>query len=218
MCIKEGLNHNGVGPPGIDFNLLYSCDNIVCGRGFWSPIGRASLDGEKGDIIPTSDGDGTLQCRPCFDDQAMLYMGRVQCTDMVIGGFHIREVDIDSGLFKIIVAIPVLVFLAAFSCMGLRRRKSLVVSSDDRRLTRQASSMAIIRQRSSSFGPSSADGLSGEAEFEDYYSDDDWTAADSEGESKRGYRDSNPMIELAPQLSEIEETPSRASSENGSLI
>ena len=38
MCIKEGINNNGIGPPDIDFDLLYSCDNIVCSRGSYSSI------------------------------------------------------------------------------------------------------------------------------------------------------------------------------------
>ena len=55
MCIKERINNNGIGPPDIDFDLLYSCDNIVCSRGSYSSIGRASIE-------------ENITCLPCYDD------------------------------------------------------------------------------------------------------------------------------------------------------
>jgi hypothetical protein len=197
LCIKEGVNGNGIGPPGTDINLLYACENIVCPRGTYSSIGRAALPGKEGD-------DG-IQCLPCYDDHATLYMGRDHCTDIFILGMQLRRVDVQNALVK---SIPIiLAFIAVGVCMIKRRRKysrnatamndvvdlvleeeednnnglhSLVPNENDDDNDEVHSSLPLQRWSSPP-----AD--------EDEYSDDDWTAAHSDTDDRRSM---NKKIEL----------------------
>lgn len=179
MCIKEGINNNGIGPPDVDFELLYSCDNIVCSRGSYSSIGRASI-GEN------------ITCLPCYDDPAMHYLGRDQCTDIHILGYQIRRDDAKNAVKK---AAPFIVLLGILSFVIMRRMKrggSKRISFDSNHLSLPSSTRNLAMRNNSS---SSFD------DFEDYVddeycSDDDWTAEASEGEMGRLARKKSEMVVL----------------------
>jgi len=190
LCIKEGVNGNGIRPPGmppgsIDFNLLYACENIACPRGTYSSIGRASL--------PENEGEDGIHCLPCYDDQATFYMGRAHCTDVSIAGLQIRTDDIRRGLVKSIPVILVLAFLAMLSRIRLYHRKSSASAtprnensdSDGVRMS-QRSSLPLQLWTSSP--------------VDDEYSDDDWTAGYSESEGVRPVKRS---IELPQRKSRL---------------
>lgn len=168
LCIKEGVNGNGIGPAGTDFNLLWACENIVCPRGTYSRIGRASL--------AENEGDEGIQCKPCYDDEAALYLGRDHCTDISIAGLQIRRGDINRGLVTSIPVIFALAFLSTLLCCIKRRRQKISVSADSggdndsaRRPTPQRQSSLMQRWTSTPQIESDSD-------------EDDWTAADSEVE------------------------------------
>ena len=135
LCIQEGINGNvstcfllrlgtsccyillcllirckliqGIGPPGIDFNSLYACENIVCPRGTYSSIGRAAL--------PKTEGEEGIQCLPCYDDEAKLYIGRDECTDIRIAGLQFRREVATSIFFKSLPIVIASILLAVFS-------------------------------------------------------------------------------------------------------
>mmetsp|Transcript_15239 Transcript_15239/g.21653 ORF Transcript_15239/g.21653 Transcript_15239/m.21653 type:complete len:711 (-) Transcript_15239:1449-3581(-) len=164
LCITDGINSNGIGPEGTNFDLLYTCDNIACARGTYSEFGRA--------VVPTEeDVDGT-QCMPCYDDEATYFVGRDRCTDISIAGLQFRQDDIRHGVVYTIFALFTLAFIVHLAIMA-RRRKKYVVSGNDSSSQHQNPALPLQRQDS----PLSV-GV-GDDEFEDY-SDDDWTAADSE--------------------------------------
>ena len=162
MCIKEGVNGNGIGPSGVDLDL-FACENLACPRGTFSSIGRATL--------PEKEGERGIQCLPCFDDEAALYIARDQCTDISIAGMQIRRKDVFSAAAKPISIILALGLLAVAFCILRRRKLSLGTEpranngSGREDLQRWASSPAI--------------------DDEDEYSDDDWTAGYSEAEGGR---------------------------------
>jgi len=197
LCIKEGVNNNGDTSLSTDFNLVYACDNFMCARGSWSPIGRAALKGEEVDEIHEVGGAGTLQCLPCYDDAAKMYMGRDSCSDVVLGSMHIRMIDIRNAISKTLVALPILVFIVGFSIVIIKRRKTVPIGVD----TGYGSGTILPGRKTSrrdldltTSGRSLS--LASAGEFEDY-SDDDWTAADSERGAQRVKEE---MIELAPAI------------------
>jgi len=162
LCITEGINSNGVGPEATNFDLLYTCDNIACARGTYSDFGRA--------IVPTEeDVDGT-QCMPCYDDEATYFIGRDSCTDILIGGLQFRQDDIRHGVVYTIFALFTLAFIIHLVIMA-RRRKKYVLSENESRSAQHPNPLPLQRQDSP---------LSVEDDEYEEYSDDDWTAADSE--------------------------------------
>lgn len=187
LCIKEGVNGNGIGPPGIDFNLLYACENIVCPRGTYSSIGRAA--------IPESEGEDGIQCMPCYDDQARFYMGRDKCTDIRVAGFQVRREDVRRVLIK---AIPIIIALVILATLSWRQRRKTMATAANRRGSddneaRRSGGNAEARRNSrneNNEGRVSWRQNSGlqrwvstsriEDEEEDEDSDDDWTAGYSE--------------------------------------
>jgi len=181
LCIKEGVNGNGIGPPGIDFNLLYACDNIVCPRGTYSSIGRASL--------PENEGEDGIQCLPCYDNQATFYIGRDHCTDISIAGLQIRRDDIRGGLVKSIPIILALVILVTFSWMWIRRRRSSVNTTPG---GNNNDNNWVGRNNDPQRSPPSHRWSSSPVD-EDEHSDDDWTAGYSDAEDARS---ANETIEL----------------------
>ncbi len=195
LCIKEGVNNNGDTALGTDFNLVYACDNFMCARGSWSPIGRAALKGEEVDKIRERGGDGTLQCLPCRDDAARMYMGRDSCTDVVLGSMHIRMIDIRNTISKTLVSLPILVFIIGFSIVIMKRRKSVPIGVENGYGTGAILPGRKTSRRDLDLTASGRSlSLASVGDFEDY-SDDDWTAAASE---KGAQRVTEEMIELAP--------------------
>jgi len=162
LCIKDGINNNGIGPPDVDFELLYSCDNIVCSRGSYSSIGRASVA-------------DSITCLPCFDDLSM-YLGRNECTDFQIFGHQIRR---DDALAKVKKGIPYITTLGTllFFILKRLRRKTYLVHFDSSELS-STRNLALRQFSSNSFDEF-------EDDAEEYYSDDDWTAAASEGDTHK---------------------------------
>lgn len=189
LCITEGINSNGVGPKGTEFDLLYSCNNIACARGSYSEdIGRA--------VVPTEeDVDGT-QCLPCYDDLAKFYLGRDSCTDISIGGLQFRQDDIRHGVVYTIFALFTLAFLFHLVIMARRRKKKYVLSETDEDRSSQQEQNASPLQRQDS--PLSVE----DDEFEDY-SDDDWTAADSETGTLAKRVGQETTIELTDRLPNV---------------
>ena len=177
MCIKDGINNNGIGPPGVDFELLYSCDNIVCSRGSYSSIGRASVE-------------DNITCLPCYDDPSIYFIGRDECSDIHIIGHQIRRDDAIAAVKKAVPLI-VLVGVLLFFVSKTRKRK-VVVSYDSDHLSLPSSTrnIAMHQYSSSSLDEFEDDGA------DDYYSDDDWTAAASEGETGRLARKKSEMVVL----------------------
>ena len=163
LCITEGINSNGVGPEGTNFDLLYTCDNIACARGTYSEFGRA--------VVPTEeDVDGT-QCMPCYDDEATYYIGRDSCTDISIGGLQFRQDDIRHGVVYTIFALFTLAFIIHLIIMARRRKKYVLSENEGSSAQPHQNALPLQRQDSP---------LSVEDDEYEEYSDDDWTAADSE--------------------------------------
>lgn len=161
MCIKDGINNNGIGPPEVDLELLYSCDNIVCSRGSYSSIGRASVA-------------DSITCLPCFDDLS-IYLGRNECTDFQMFGHQIRR---DDALAKVKKAVPyIAIILGAFFILKRLRRKTHLIHFDSSQLS-STRNLALRQFSSTSFDDF-------EDDAEEYYSDDDWTAAASEGDTHK---------------------------------
>ena len=183
LCIKEGVNRNGVGPPGISFDLLYACENIVCPRGTYSGIGRASL--------PENEGEDGIQCQPCYDGQAQFYLGRDHCTDISIAGYQIRRDDIRRGLMKSLPVVFAAILLATFFRMQRRRKSNVNATSteNDNNGVNVNNDVSRITFPSQQWASSPVD--------EDESSDDDWTAAYSEAE------DEQPMVQLARVRSDL---------------
>jgi len=100
---------------------LWACENIVCPRGTYSSIGRAA--------IPENEDDDGIQCLPCYDNHATLYMGRDQCTDISIAGLQFRREDMYSGLVKAIPLVIVVMFLGVFSSKYRTKHLSSVNTS-----------------------------------------------------------------------------------------
>lgn len=162
LCIKDGLNGNG------EFNFFHACENIVCPRGTYSRIGRAA--------VPENDEDVEIQCLPCYDDHARLYMGSDHCTDLFIAGLQIRRSEIRRCM---IILIPVVLAMLILTMMTMKRRQQhpSSVSSmedfsrgDDEEYDDDSVNLALRTRISTS--------LSIDA-------DDDWTAAESDGEDSR---------------------------------
>ena len=207
ICIKDGVNGNGYGPDGIDFNLRYACENIVCPRGTYSSAGRA--------VIPETLEDAGIQCKPCYDKQASFYLGRNHCTDISVAGMKIQRESIKQGFATSLPILLLLVFLAIiWSVMAgkvsrhpfRRQKNSVVVSSatprvdnSDRNLT---SDIIVARTPQREMPPLQAPlqesirGLLGGASphpetslyvdgDEEEVGDDDWTAGYSEGEHEQ---------------------------------
>ena len=203
LCIKEGVNGNGVGLPGTDINLLYACENIVCPRGTYSSIGRASL--------PENEGEVGIQCLPCGDDHTTLYMGSDHCTDIFILGMQLRRVDVQNVLLK--SSLIIMAFIALCICMMKRRRKSsrnatamedvsdLILDENDNKNDGLHSSLVLDKNNHNDDGLHRSLPLRQWAlapADEDEYSDDDWTAAASDTEDTRPM---NRMMELPPSRS-----------------
>jgi hypothetical protein len=174
LCIKEGVNGNGVGPPGTDINLLYACENIICPQKTFSSIGRASL--------PVKDNEDGIQCLPCYDDHAALFMGRDQCSDIFFLGMQIRRADAKKRLLESLSVILALIVM----CMCVMRCR--------RKLLRNAISAGHAGDLTLDVDDDSGDELhstlpvqrwSSSLEDEDEYSDDDWTASNSDTEDRR---------------------------------
>ena len=175
LCIKEGVNGNGVGPPNTDISLLYACENIVCPRGTYSSMGRASL--------PNNVDDDGIQCLPCYDDYATLYMGREICTDIFIFGMQLRRVDAVKRASSITLVFTVLCIMCII-CMKSRRRNKFKKNAmsndvidlvfdeneDEDEYDRHRTSLPLQRWR---------------REDELYDDDGDWTAADSDMDDTR---------------------------------
>lgn len=174
LCIKEGINNNGIGLPGVDFELLYSCDNIVCPRGSYSKLGRASVD-------------HNVTCLPCFDDSSRYYIGRDECTDIIIWGKQFRVSDVKNEMKTVA---PVLALFCALLLFIARRitRKTAFQRIDSDHVSSKVSStrnIALHQFSSSSFE---------DDEAVENHSDDDWTAAASEGEMSRFTRKKSEMV------------------------
>ncbi|KAL3815574.1 hypothetical protein ACHAXA_000306 [Cyclostephanos tholiformis] len=192
LCIQEGINGNGVGPPGTDINLLYACENIICPKRTYSSIGRASL--------PENEGEDGIQCLPCYDDHAALYMGRDQCSDIFLLKMQIRRVDAQKRLlesFSIILAL-IVVCLCAMRCRRKILRNAIwaddtgdlvLEENDDNDHDELHSSLPVQRWLS-------------QPVHEAEYTVDDWTVAYSDRE------DSRPM-NRSMELSMIRSTRSR---------
>lgn len=176
MCIKDGVNNNGIGPPGVDFELLYSCDNIVCSHGSYSSIGRSSLE-------------DNIACLPCYDDPSTFFIGRDECSDIRIFGHQIRRDDAIDAVRK---TAPLVVLVGVMVFYVLKAMKRKVVSFDSGHLSLPSSTRNIAVHRYSS---SSLDEFEDD-DANDYYSDDDWTAAASEGETGRLSRKKSEMVVL----------------------
>jgi len=206
LCIKEGVNGDGIGPPGVDFNLLYACENIICPRGTYSSIGRASL--------PENEGEEGIQCLPCYDDQATLYMGRNDCTDISIAGVHIRTADVRRGMTKSIPVVLALAFLAVLSRMKLSGRKSLARTSprnenidvDDHGHAddgHEDEDPSPLRLSSLSLQPLTQLWTFAIKEKAQVQSDDDWTAGYSESHSVRPGKKLVELPEVKSQLPDV---------------
>ncbi|KAL7446517.1 hypothetical protein ACHAXM_010232 [Skeletonema potamos] len=177
LCITEGINSNGIGPEGTEFDLLYNCNNIACARGTYSDIGRAA--------VPTEEDVDGVQCVPCFDDEAKYYLGRHSCTDISIAGLQFRQDDIRHGVVYTIFSLFAIAFIVHLFIMG--RRKKYVLSENEDRSSQQQNALPLQRQDSP---------LSVEDDEYEEYSDDDWTAADSETDTLAKREARNTAIEL----------------------
>lgn len=187
LCITEGINSNGIGPDGTEFDLLYSCNNIACARGTYSEFGHA--------VVPTEeDADGT-QCVPCYDDEAMFYLGRDSCTDVSIGGLQFRQDDIRHGVVYTIFVLFTLAFILHLVIMARRRKKYVLSESEAGDLQQQQQNNVLPLQRQDS--PLSVE----DYEYEEH-SDDDWTAAESltDNLAKRETRDAIELTDRLPQV------------------
>ncbi|KAL3800119.1 hypothetical protein HJC23_001040 [Cyclotella cryptica] len=150
LCIKDGINNNGIGPPGVNFELLYSCDNIVCPRGSYSNLGRASIE---------------------------------------------HNVTVADVKHKITTVVPALALLCALLFFIAKRitRKASFLRIDGNHVSSKISStrnIALHQFSSASFGDDDYD------EAVEYHSDDDWTAAASEGDVSRFTRKKSEMVVL----------------------
>lgn len=183
LCIKEGVNGNGIGLEGTtDFNR-FACENVVCPRGTYSSIGRASL--------PENKGEDGIQCLPCYDDQAAFYLGRDKCTDVSIAGLQIRRADIRGVLIKSIPIILALPFLAMSFWMLKHRRKPsspTTFRDDDNNVAGRNNDDSGDRSQSSIPLQSFSWRSSPVEDEDDDYSDDDWTAGYSDTEDARPRR------------------------------
>jgi Leucine-rich repeat (LRR) protein len=175
MCIKEGINNNGIGPSDVDFELLYSCDNIVCSRGSYSSIGRASLE-------------DNITCLPCYDDPAKYYLGRDQCSDIHILGYQIRRNDAKNAV-KIAVPLIVLFGIVLFFIWKRMRQKISLISFGSNHSSLPLSTRNIVVRRYSSPSFDNFDD-------DDDDIDDDWTAAASDKETGRFTRKKSEMVVL----------------------
>eukprot|EP00985_Skeletonema_marinoi_P016524 scaffold8922_cov219-Skeletonema_marinoi.AAC.3 len=186
LCITEGINSNGVGPKGTNFDLLYSCDNIACARGTYSDFGHA--------IVPTEEDANGSQCVPCYDDEAQFFIGRDSCTDISFGMLQFRQDDIRHVAVYTTLALFTSAFIIHLVIMA-RRRKKYVLSENEDSSSQHQDPFPLQRQDSP---------LSVEDDEYEEYSDDDWTAADSETGTlaKKEGRDYS-AIELADILPTI---------------
>jgi hypothetical protein len=173
LCIQEGVNGNGVGPPGTDVNLIYACENIICPRRTFSSIGRASL--------PEKEGEDGIQCIPCYDDHAALYMGRDQCSDLFFLRMQIRRADAKKRLLESLSVILALTVVCMCVMRCWRKFSRNAISADD-------AGDLILDEDNDSGGELHNTlpvqrWLSSPAD-EDEYSDDDWTASNSDTEDR----------------------------------
>lgn len=173
LCIQEGVNGNGVGPPGTDVNLLYACENIICPQRTYSSIGRASL--------PEKEGEDGVQCLPCYDDNAALYMGRDKCSDIFFLTMQIRRADVKKRMLESLSVILALIVVCM--CVMKFRRKFLrnTISADD------AGDLMLDEDDDGDELQNTLPvqrWLSSPAD-DDEYSDDDWTASNSDTEDRR---------------------------------
>lgn len=189
LCITEGINSNGVGPKGTEFDLLYSCDNIACARGSYSAIGRAAVPTEE-------DADGT-QCVPCYDDEAALYLGRDSCTDISIGGMQFRQDDIRHGVVYTVFVLFTLGFITHLVISARRRKKYVLSDGEEAGSSHQQQNVLPLQRQDSHDSPLSIE----DYEYEEH-SDDDWTAADSETDTL-ARREVRNTIELADRLPRV---------------
>lgn len=171
LCIKEGVNNNGIEPEGVkvDFDLLYNCGNIVCQRGSYSKLGRASFV-------------DSITCLPCYDDAAMSYLGRDTCTDLIIFGKQVRVDDAKEVAQKAVPAAVILSVLMFIIARRIRQRTSLRSMYNSK-----LSLGSISSHRNIAMGGSNSNIYSYGDEVDDAlesHSDDDWTAGHSEGETK----------------------------------
>lgn len=173
LCLKDGVNGNG----GLD--SLYACDNIVCPTGTYSVIGRASL--------PVNNDDVGIQCVPCYDDHARLYMGSDHCTDVFIAGLQIRRSEIRRGM---LISIPVVLAVMLAMVVVMKKRRQQCSSND---------SSADCSYRDDGNNENGSDDDSVNIALRTQLSsfsidaDDDWTAADSEGEDSRPMNRTQPL-------------------------
>jgi len=190
LCIEKGLNGNGIGPPGIDFNDLYACENIVCPRGTYSSIGRAAL--------PKEEGEEGIHCLPCYDNEATFYLGRDQCTDISLIGMQFRRDSMTSVFVKSIPISIILISLGVFSWMyrakklasvdsapdGHRRRDDLEGENEEPSLCQRSLSLPLQRWMSSRVEEEEEGG-------------DDWSAgySDSEEVNRQSMTVSNHYLE-----------------------
>lgn len=124
LCIKEQVNGNGVGPQDVDFNRIYSCDNFACPRGTYSSIGRA--------IIPQGADDPGVECAPCFDSDAALYLGSDKCTDVTIAGMQLRKEDIMQDAVKSISALVLVAGVVGYALAKVKGRRRAVLDGNCR--------------------------------------------------------------------------------------
>jgi len=165
LCLKDGINGNGESDS-------YACENIVCPTGTYSQIGRAALPENDGNVHVA------IQCLPCYDDHARFYMGSDHCTDVFIAGLQIRRSEVRQGLIILIPLVLAMLIIIVFVKRRRKQQSSSASSVDDmshedddyENENVDDSDDIALRARLSS--------LSIEA-------DDDWTAADSEGEDSR---------------------------------
>ena len=183
-----------MGPQGVDFNRIYSCDNLACPRGTYSSVGRA--------IIPRDIDDPGVECAPCFDSDATFYLGSDKCSDVTIAGTQLRKEDIKQGAVKSIPALVLVAALVGYAVAKVRGRSRAAMDGDYRdgkdehegivlnapaRRTSDASSFDDeendeSHERSSSIGSSRLlqrwMSLTTQSPPDD---GDDWTASDSVG-------------------------------------
>ena len=65
--------------------------------------------------MPKTEGEEGIQCLPCYDDEAKLYMGRDECTDIRIAGLQFRREVATSIFFKSLPIVIASILLAVFS-------------------------------------------------------------------------------------------------------
>ncbi|KAK1734711.1 leucine-rich repeat domain-containing protein [Skeletonema marinoi] len=139
------------------------------------------------------DADGS-QCVPCYDDEAQFFIGRDSCTDISIGMLQFRQDDIRHVAVYTTLALFTSAFIIHLVIMA-RRRKKYVLSENEDSSSQHQDPFPLQRQDSP---------LSVEDDEYEEYSDDDWTAADSETGTlaKKEGRDYS-AIELADILPTI---------------